>query len=100
MDLNLFPWDYEDKKPYWVNPDNDLEWWIDESTTKYCYEEKPLNPLPPLKTVVFYVCERKNDKVSPISRVMVDRETNQEIAHETSLEALAYKIDMMRLAIS
>jgi hypothetical protein len=35
MELRLFPWQ-NDENPYWINPDNGLEWYVDKSTTKWC----------------------------------------------------------------
>lgn len=96
MKMKLFPWD-NDIRPYWVNPENDLEWYVDKDTTNWCIRET-LNSLPKLDAVVFYVTENIEDKVNPITRVLIDHKTNDVLAEETSLEAMATKIDILRLA--
>lgn len=96
MKLKIFPWDC-DEKPYWINPENNLEWYIDKSTTEWCSRWTP-GELPKLNAIVFYVCERKDGKVNPLSRLLIDIKTNQVLADETSLENMAAKIDMLRLA--
>ena len=98
MELKLFPWD-NDEKPYWVNPENGLEWYVDKSTTEWCKKEH-INGWKKLNAVVFYVAERKDGKVSPLERVLIDAKTNEPLAAETSLEAMAVKIDMIRMSRS
>ena len=97
-ELKLFPWD-NDIKPYWVNTDNGYQWYIDESTSKWCTRET-LNNLPILEAVVFYVCEVVDGKIEPISRALIDKKSNNLIGDETSLEAMASKIDMIRVTMS
>ena len=89
MDLNLYPWDNQEKA-YWINPENGLEWYVDQSTTRYCKKKK-------LKAIVFIVAERKEGNVKPLERVLIDKKTNKPIASETSLEAMAIKIDMLSI---
>lgn len=98
MTLKLFPWD-NGISPYWINPENQLEWYVDKSTTEWCTRDM-LNKSPKLQALCFFVCQRTDDKIEPISRVLIDKKTNQIIAEETSLEAMAVKIDMFRLAKS
>lgn len=98
MELKLFPWD-NDEKPYWVSPENGLEWYVDESTTKQCKRDH-VNGWKQLNAVVFYVAERKDGKVSPLERVLIDSKTNEPLAVETSLEGMAVKIDMIRMSLS
>lgn len=95
MELKLFPWD-NDEQPYWINPENGIEWYIDKDTTKWCTRET-LNDLKKLDALVFYVCQRVDGKVDPIDRVLLDINTNEVLAVETSLEAMAVKIDWLRL---
>lgn len=40
----------------------------------------------------------KDNKLNPISRVLLDRDANAVLADETSLAALAVKIDILRIA--
>lgn len=98
MNLKFFPWE-NGIKPYWVNPDNGLEWYVDAELTKYCTRET-VNDLPKLNAVVFYVAKRDGDKVDALSRVLVDIETNSELGCATNLEAMCAKIDILRLANS
>ena len=98
MELKLFPWD-NNEKPYWINPENGLEWYVDKSTTDWCTREH-INGWKKLNAIVFYVAERKEGKVNPLERVLIDKKTNEPLACETSLEAMAVKIDMLRLSLS
>lgn len=98
MEFKLWPWDF-DEKPYWVNPENGIEWYIDKETTKWCSRDD-FNDTPKLNAIVFIVAERKDGKLNAISRVLLDKDTNKVLADETSLEALAVKIDILRLAKS
>jgi len=97
MELNIFPWDRKEK-PYWINPENGLEWYIDKLVTSWCINEK-VGDLPKLNAVCFIVVE-KNEKGerNPISRVLINKETNDVLADETSLEAMGAKIDMIRVS--
>jgi hypothetical protein len=99
MELKLFPWD-KDEKPYWINPENGLEWYVDKSTTEWC-KRGHINGWKKLNAVVFYVADKKEDgKVYPLERVLIDADTNEVLAAETSLEAMAVKIDMIRMSLS
>lgn len=98
MKLKLFPLD-NDEKPYWVNPENGLEWYVDKSTTDYCKRER-INEWKKLDAIVFYVAERKDNKVSLLERVLIDAKTNEPLASETSLEAMYAEIDMIRTSLS
>ena len=96
-DLKIFPWQ-DGGKPYWVNPENGLEWYVDMDTTKWCYR-KNVGDTPVLEAVCFYVCSNKGGKITPLSRVLIDKKTNQVLAEETSLEAISCKIDMIRFCL-
>jgi len=97
MNLKLFPWD-NDEKPYWVNPENGIEWYIDKSMTDWCTVER--NDWKKLDAIAFFVAERKGGKVNPIGRALIDKKTNEPLACETSLEGMSCKIDMLRMAKS
>lgn len=97
MNLNLFAWD-NNEKPYWVNPENGLEWYIDEKTTQWC--KRDINGWKELNAIVFYVVERKEGKVTPLERVLINVETNKLLVSDTSLDAMAIKIDMIRMNLS
>lgn len=98
MELNLFPWE-NDEKPYWVNPENGMEWYIDKETS-YCCTREHINGWKKLDAIVFYVTERIDNKVNPLERVLIDKNTNEVLAAETSLEAMVVKIDMYRMSKS
>jgi predicted RNA-binding protein len=91
-----WPWE-NNEEPFWVNPDNGLEWYIDKDTTKWCYHEK-LNGEPPLEAVVFIVAEEKEEEKNALTRILVDKKTNKVLAEDTSLEGIVTKIDIFRLA--
>lgn len=95
--FKLFPWE-NGEKPYWVNPENGIEWYIDKDTTEWCTRER--NNLKKLNAVVFYVCVKNKNKINPLERVLIDVKTNAPLASETSVEVMCAKIDMLRLAIS
>lgn len=96
--FNLFPWE-NGKEPYWVNPDNGLEWFIEEGLTKWCSREN-VNNWPDLNAVCFFVVENKDGERNPLSRVLIDKETNGMLAERTSMEAMATLIDMLRVSKS
>jgi hypothetical protein len=89
MDLKLFPWD-NGEEPYFVN-EEDYKWYIDESTTNYAQKSK--GSLKGLENIVcFFIKKGKR-----VTRVLVDDKQN--ILYEnTSLEAIAAKIDMLKIA--
>lgn len=96
MELKLFPWE-RGIAPYWVNPENGYEWYIDESCTRWC--TTPIQSLKPLKAVCFFVTEKVNGKVNPIERVLIDKKTNEVLAVDTSLESMSSKIEMLRYVL-
>lgn len=98
--LKLFPWDFENTKPYWVNPQG-FEWWVDENTTQYANNKKQTHTqknIPPLNATGFFVVRVENDKRIPVSRVLISNDDNTVLADETSLENMGCKIDILRLA--
>lgn len=95
--MKIFPWQ-RDEKPYWVNPENGIEWYIDEQMIFYC--DCYINDWPVLKAICFFVVENVNGVRNCISRVLIDSETNEVLADETSLEAISIKIEMMRFSSS
>ena len=97
MDLKIFPWD-NGEKPYFINPDNKYEWYIDKSTTDWCSAYR--NDLKELDAICFIVAKRVGDKLNPIERVLIDKKTNEVLAVDTSLEGMACKIDFIRLSQS
>ena len=93
MTLKIFPWD-NDIEPYFVN-DKGLEWYVNDSMSRWCYRPTA-NDLPELKAVCFYVAERDKEKVTPISMVLLDIETNEILYDSERLEDMATYIDMLR----
>jgi hypothetical protein len=93
--MKINPWE-TGELPYWTNPENGYEWYVDKSLTEYCTRE--INDLKPLDAVAFLVVEVKNDERTPVSRVLIDRKSSNIIAENTSFEALATKIDLLRFA--
>jgi hypothetical protein len=97
MELKLFPWE-NNESPYWINPENGIEWYVDKPTTRCCRRDR--NGWKKLDAVVLYVAERKGDKVNAIERILIDTKTNNVLAAETSLETMIGKIEMLRLALT
>jgi len=93
--LPIFPWD-NNEKPFWINPDNGYEWYVENSLTKYC-NNKRLNNLKPINAICFFVVKVKNNQRIPMERVLIDKNTNEVIHTDTSLEGMACKIDWLRL---
>lgn len=90
--LGLFPWD-NGSKPDFINEEG-FEWYTDKTLTGWAQRKDELNNTPPLKAVCFYV--KKDDT---LTRILVG--ANQEVLHEdTSLDGMACKIDILRLANS
>lgn len=89
-----FPWELGED-PYWTNPENGVIWYIDKNMTDYA-----INPNKsvgdPLDAICFYVCERRDDKINPIDRVLIDKKSNDVLHIDTSLEGMAFKIDALR----
>lgn len=95
MNLKLFPWD-KDEKPFWVNPENGLLWYVDKYVTEWCTKEKL--GWPKLDAVCFYVCQKIGDKIDLMTRILLDKKTNEILAEDQSLESMAVKIEAMRMA--
>jgi len=93
MDLKLWPWE-KGEKPYWVNPENGLEWYHDKTVTDWA---RGNDPKPKLNAVGFIIAERDEDTINPQVRVLLDGETN-EVLHQTeSLEGMAIFIDLFKI---
>lgn len=84
------------EKPYWINPENGYVWYVDKLVTDWCTKDKI--DWPKLDAICFLVCEKKDDKIEPITRVLVDKKTNKAIATDDSLEGMAVKIEALRMA--
>lgn len=93
--LKLFPWENENTKPYWVNPDNGLEWWFDKSSTEYCHETP--RGLPSVNAVCFYIVKNDGFKYNPLTRIAIDPNTRDVLAEDPNMETFASKIDTIRL---
>lgn len=96
ISFKIWPWELGEK-PLWINPENGYEWYIEESLTKSCYDERQ-NGLNPINAVCFIVVDTKNNEHNPVSRVLIDKNTNSVLHDDTSLEGMACKIDFLRLA--
>jgi len=83
--------------PYWTNPDNGLEWFIDKETTRWCTESRA--SLPKLEAVCFYVVESIEDKKIPLSLILIDKKTNGILAEKKGPLIMASYIDMLRASL-
>lgn len=93
--IAFFPWD-QGKDPDWVNPENGYMWYVDYDMTDYA-NNPDKSTGKPLNAICFYVCSKDdNDGVQPVSRVLIDRKSNDVLHDDTSLEGMAIKIDMFR----
>lgn len=88
--LKLWPWDHEGEKPFFTNPE-DIEWWIDKETTEWAHREDSQGTT--LENIVGFIL-RKDEK--PITRVLMDKESNEVIYSNTNLENVACHIDMLK----
>ena len=93
--MKIWQWE-QGQKPYFVNKENGIEWYVDKSTTDYC--KRWINDSKPLNAVVFILAQKEGDKRKPITRILLCKETNEVLADEMNLEALAVKIDFLRIA--
>lgn len=98
MKLKIWPWE-NNVEPFWINPDNGLYWFVDEDLSKYCIRET-INNLTKLEAICFFVVEfnEETKKYTPISRALICKNTNDLLEDTTSMEAMACKIDILRLA--
>ena len=96
-EIKIWPWDFN-SKPYWVNPDNGLEWFIDKGTTEWCTREK--SNLPKLEAVSFYVVKNTGGKRKVLSIILIDKETNTVLAEKTGIVQMTVYIDMLRVSSS
>lgn len=91
--VNFLEWPWElGQNPYWVNPENGYEWYVDKLVTSWCKRGN----LPELDAVAFVVAERKEGKLNPISRVLVDKKTNNVIGESMLIEGISTRITMLR----
>ena len=98
MGLSAFPWE-ENKEPYWINEENGVMWYADDDLTNYCNEEN-VNGHGPLNATCFIVAEMVEGEIKPITRILIDRKTNKILYDNISIETMAFKIDILRLAKS
>jgi len=86
----LFPWDKDDAKPYFVNPEG-FEWWSDKFCTEWARKDA-VNGNKGLKNVeVFFI--RKDGKY--LERVLINN--IQEILYRTELlESMCIYLDMLK----
>lgn len=89
-ELKLWPWDNEGAKPFFTNPEG-MEWWFDTDTTKWAHR-KDSNGVT-LKNVIAFIL-RKDE--GPLTRVLMNKETNEVIYENPGLEAVACHIDMLK----
>jgi len=88
----MFPWN-NNIKPYWTNPDNGLVWYVDTNTSSWC--KRYFKGYPELKATVLLVCEKKNEEIKPLSRILINAE-GEILADEQSLDAMCLLIDILR----
>jgi len=92
--MKTLPWEY-DATPYWINPENGIHWYVDRSMTDWCSRE--YSDIGPLDATVFIVAQPEGDNMRALSRVLICNRTNITLADTPSIEALAIKIDALRL---
>ena len=88
--LKLWPWDQEDAKPFFVNPEG-IEWWLDKDTTEWAHREDQHGTT--LKNIIGFILRRDGE---PQTRVLMDKESNQVVYENTLLEAVACHIDALK----
>lgn len=90
--IPIWPWDFDDKKAYFISPDG-VEWWVDEHLTSWAQRKDEVNnSSKPLKAICFIVRE----KGQAVERVLIDN-NNDILAIDKNLEQMACKIDILRL---
>ena len=96
MELKLYPWQ-RNESPVWVNPENGMEWYIDEYLTSCCKSQGVSN-LPELNALCALVASVENDQRSPVGFVLLDSKRNV-LAHSEGIDTMATEIFRIRLAM-
>ena len=96
--MKIWPWDFGEE-PFWTNPENGYEWYVEKDLTNSCTAWRP-NNIAPLKAVSFIVVKVEDGKRIPVIRVLIDKDTTEVLHEDTTLEGMACKIDWLRLAKS
>ena len=81
--MKIFPWE-RGEKPYFTNEEG-FDWYIDELLTNKAKE---------INAMCFYVVKNKK----PITKILIDKETNNVLYEHTNLESMACHIDMLRMS--
>jgi hypothetical protein len=97
MELDIFPWD-KGVAPVWINPDTGHGWYLDVTTTEWTFRD--FNDNSKLNGSVYFVCEKVDGEITPLTRILIDNETNQPLAEHTGVEDMCVKIDMIRMALT
>ena len=96
MEINknfgIFPWDKEGAVPYFMNEKN-IEWWFDESATKWAHEDMPVPGVKGVKNLIVFIL-RQDGK--PLTRIVMDAKTNEVIYENQSLEGIACWLDVYK----
>jgi len=92
LNFKLWPWNDENAKPFFTNEEG-VEWWVDKDTTEWAHREDSQGTS--LKNIVGFIL-RKDEK--SLTRVLMDRETNNLVYSSDLLEAVACHIDMLKAA--
>lgn len=88
--LKLFPWDDEGTKPFFTNSEG-IEWWVEKETTQWANRENEHGIS--LKNIVGFILRKDGN---PLTRVLMDKETDEVIYENTGLEAIACYISMLK----
>lgn len=92
-DFPIWPWE-QGEKPFFVSEADDLEWYIDKSTTEWAHRENNLGIRLP-HIVAFITRLIKNGE--PVERVLMDKRDNTVIYSSTNWENVACHIDMLKV---
>lgn len=90
LNFKFWPWDHEGESPFFTSPEG-IEWWTDKETTEWAHKEDQHGTT--LKNIIGFIL-RKDKK--PMTRVLMDKESNRIIYDNSLLEAVACHIDMLK----
>ena len=94
INFGIWPWDEANAKPYFTNPEG-FEWWIDKSSTQWAHRDIEPTGGKGAKNLLCFIV-RKDEK--PVSRVVMDKNTNEVVYENGNLEAVACWLDMYKVA--
>lgn len=90
MELKLWPWE-NDIKPFFINEEG-VEWYVDESCTKWAHREDSKGIS--LPNIFVFILREKDG--NPLTRVVMNKTNNAILKESTNMEVICAFIDMLK----